>query len=170
MFAVVGRQVCSFPENNIYSFGFLNTALTKMSSCTSDLLRLTKSMLNEVEEYFNSIRDIIKACTYPVSFSSTTSFYWRSLPSALIYFEKKYPFNDSRIDLLIIGPLNSIHFLSIHFVKKLFNLFIKIILGWLPSPVVFKTHDYNSLTVRNTSGLGNQPNIYLSLRWLFIKM
>ena len=38
MFAVVGAQVCSFPDVNIYSATFLNSALVKSSRCVANLL------------------------------------------------------------------------------------------------------------------------------------
>lgn len=59
VFMVVGAQVCLLPETTIYSTGFLNNALSKVSLCATDLLRQV-GPINETVVEGNALSDIVQ--------------------------------------------------------------------------------------------------------------
>ena len=59
VFVVVGAQVCLLPENTIFSPGFLNIALSKVSLCAGDLLLQVEAM-DETEVEGSAIGDVIQ--------------------------------------------------------------------------------------------------------------
>ena len=63
VFAVVGKQVCSLGDKSIYSPAFLNSALVKISRCTTDLLGLMNLQENDIVVVDNTLGDVIEAGT-----------------------------------------------------------------------------------------------------------
>lgn len=56
---VVGAQVCVLPETALFSPGFLNNALLKVSFCAGDLLRQA-AKLDETDVEGNALGDTIQ--------------------------------------------------------------------------------------------------------------
>ena len=59
VFVVVGAQVCLLPETTIYSPGFLNDALSKVSLSAGDLLRKVGPM-DETDIEGNALGDVVQ--------------------------------------------------------------------------------------------------------------
>ena len=64
---VVGAQVCLLPETTIFSPGFLNLALSKVSLCAGDLL-LQVGAMDETDVEGSALGDVIqfgmRSCQY----------------------------------------------------------------------------------------------------------
>ena len=59
MFVVVGAQVCLLPETAIFSSGFLNIALSKVSLCAGELL-LRVGEMDETDAEGSAMGDVIQ--------------------------------------------------------------------------------------------------------------
>jgi hypothetical protein len=59
VFVVVGAQVCLLPETSIFSPGFLNIALSKVSLCAGELL-LRVGEMDETDVEGSALGDVIQ--------------------------------------------------------------------------------------------------------------
>lgn len=66
VFSVVGAQVVAYPDSDVYSADFLNSALSKISQCTNDLLSLTESF-NGWNDSDPAMEDLIQYANEAVS-------------------------------------------------------------------------------------------------------
>lgn len=66
VFSVVGAQVVAYPDSDVYSADFLNSALSKISQCTNDLLSLAESF-NGWNDSDPAMEDLIQYANHAVS-------------------------------------------------------------------------------------------------------